>query len=217
MPSASRLLGRTQGRSPEDAVADAAPVLYGGEGRNPDGVTPFPPVGTDGDAVRGTFSRNGVPYAAVIDRLGLFSQDVGTENLAAPAALTGGAVVGRATASPVVLGDGDYAVLNFDVSGNLRTAGASQGASSGNATAATVGVANSVILAANAARRTVTVYNNTTGAGADTVYIQSGAVATVAAGFPIPPGCSITMESVEAINAISGTAGQDVRIYEETN
>lgn len=120
MPHASRLLGRTQGRSPEDAPATADPLIVGYEARNPDGATPFPPVGTDGDAIRGTASLNGIIYQAIIDRVGLRSADVLLENAAAPAAMAGLGVVGRGNAALLALGEGDAAILSMDLSSRLR-------------------------------------------------------------------------------------------------
>ncbi len=47
--------------------------------------------------------------------------DVGVENDPAPAALTGLGIVGRATTAVLALTTGDFAALNFDLLGQLRT------------------------------------------------------------------------------------------------
>ena len=74
----------------------------------------------------------------------------------------------------------------------------------------TVGTSSTLIAAANASRKALTILNN----GTATIYV-SGTTATVD-DFPIAPGASYTTTTTTAaIYGISGTAGQDVRVFEE--
>lgn len=78
------------------------------------------------------------------------------------------------------------------------------------AAAHTVGTSSAELVANNPQRVAVTIYN----AGAATVYIDK-ATATTASSFPVPAGTAFEeREYTGAINAISGSAGQDVRTWE---
>jgi hypothetical protein len=78
-------------------------------------------------------------------------------------------------------------------------------------TAVTVGTASAPLLAANATRRVATFLNN----GTATVYISQTSPASTANGYPIPPGVEFVDDLTQvAWYAISGTAGQDMRIIE---
>ncbi len=57
----------------------------------------------------------------IVDPTGLLPPTVGTEDAAAPAALIGQAVLGRANAAEQTPDEGDFAVLSFDLFGRLRT------------------------------------------------------------------------------------------------
>lgn len=78
------------------------------------------------------------------------------------------------------------------------------------AVAQTVGVAAASLVAARASRVSVLIYNN----GTATIYVGPSGV-TVASGVPIVVGGSLEeRDYTGAIFAISGTAGQDVRVWE---
>jgi len=82
-------------------------------------------------------------------------QDTDAENEPAPAAPRGGYVGGRATTALIALANGDYAILNFDLSGRLRTAASAPGAGK-----------NAIHVAFN---------SGALGAGANTLTIHTGA------------------------------------------
>jgi hypothetical protein len=83
----------------------------------------------------------------------------------------------------------------------------------GVATNATVGVTDTTPIASNVARKSLTITN----LGTAIIYFQPNVAATTTAGHPVlPNGGSFTLTTAEAIHTISGTAGQDVRFYEET-
>lgn len=79
--------------------------------------------------------------------------------------------------------------------------------------AVTVGTSSGAVVAANSNRVSVLIYN----AGSATIYLEPGAAAVVADSFPVPASTAFEeREFTGAINGISGTAGQDVRVWEVT-
>jgi hypothetical protein len=81
------------------------------------------------------------------------------------------------------------------------------------ATAVTVGTSATVLPATTLSDRdSILVYNN----GTATIYIGGSGV-TTASGIPVEPGASWSDDLGEtAVYAISGTAGQNVRVLEES-
>lgn len=80
--------------------------------------------------------------------------------------------------------------------------------------AVVVGVAATLVRAANASRRSILVQNN----GTADIYVGSSAAVTVATGIRVPlGGGAFESQAIGAVYAISGTAGQDVRFSEELN
>lgn len=78
-------------------------------------------------------------------------------------------------------------------------------------TNATVGTSSAELVAANPQRVSVAVYNN----GTATIYLDNS-TASAPGSWPVPAGTVYENDHyVGAINAISGTAGQDVRVWED--
>ena len=78
----------------------------------------------------------------------------------------------------------------------------------------TVGVSAAILVAARTGavgtgRAAVTIYNN----GTATIYLGASGV-TISTGFPIVAGNGFTTNTTAAIYAISGTAGQNVGVWE---
>ena len=84
-------------------------------------------------------------------------------------------------------------------------------ASSFTAANVTIGTSAGLVAAANGTRKSLTVYNN----GSAVIYLGGSGV-TTAAGLPLAVGQGITFDgNTAAVYGISGSAGQDVRYFEE--
>jgi|GEM_PF-3658193 len=106
---------------------------------------------------------------------------------------------------------GDIADTRFNLDGSTVIPVTIQAASSFITTAAVVGFIEAVVVPLNLTRKSVTIQN----LGTMPIYI-GGVAVTVADGLKIASGGSFVIDkSTGAISAISGTAGQDVRIFEE--
>jgi len=78
--------------------------------------------------------------------------------------------------------------------------------------AVTVGTSATLLAAANSSRQALTIMNN----GTATIYLGGSGV-TTASGLPVTAGQGFVVEgTTAALYAISGTAGQDVRVMEES-
>lgn len=104
-----------------------------------------------------------------------------------------------------------FNLLLCDSDGRLLVStSATQGASAVNS-APVVGVATTILLAANLSRKIVYIFNN----GTSPIFVTYGVPATLALGFPIAPGGAFIEDRyLGAINAISSIAGQDTRVVE---
>lgn len=81
------------------------------------------------------------------------------------------------------------------------------------ASAATVGVVSSQVVAASVTRQKLTIKNNS---ASSTIYLGSDGAVTSATGFPLGPGEGFTLEGTQAaVYAIASAAGTDVRILAE--
>lgn len=98
-------------------------------------------------------------------------------------------------------------VGNVDISGGIRLAG-SLTTTYG---AVTVGVAATLIKAANASRASIIVQN----LGTVAIYVGPDAGITTANAIKVEPSNSATLDYQGTIYAISGSAGQDVRYLED--
>ncbi|OEJ64649.1 hypothetical protein [Magnetovibrio blakemorei] len=121
---------------------------------------------------------------------------------------------GGAVTFNIGVGEGAIDDGRFQASGTISISGTVDlGLASSYSTAAVVvGVAAGLVVAANAARKSVTIQN----LGAQPIYL-GGAGVTVADGLEVAAnGGAFTLSGVSAaVYAISGTAGQDVRVLEE--
>lgn len=84
-------------------------------------------------------------------------------------------------------------------------------ASAGVADAVTVNATATLISAANAARRSIEVYNG----GPTVVYLGYTAGVTAANGMPLPAGTSRDISTTLAVYGIAGSGTQEVRIMTE--
>jgi hypothetical protein len=75
----------------------------------------------------------------------------------------------------------------------------------------TVGTSSTLLLAANTLRKKATFYNN----GTVTIYVEMTGAASTTTSYAVPAGAEFADDTgTAAWNAISGTAGQDVRVME---
>lgn len=104
-----------------------------------------------------------------------------------------------------------WRTLKSDSDGRLYVTTAPTQTSTAPQSNPTVGVAQSAILAANPSRKLMMIQN----LGSNAIYIGFGNNITTVTGFQIPSGATfIDDHFLGVVNAISGTAGQDVRIVE---
>lgn len=114
----------------------------------------------------------------------------------------------------VIISDGseDYDVDNPSISviDEIASPVRTKGGNNRSHKAVSVGTTAVKLLDANTDRTGWKVANN----GAETIYIGSDGAVTVADGDPLPAGAVTGFDDTDAVYAISGTAGQDVRITE---
>lgn len=104
-----------------------------------------------------------------------------------------------------------FKLILVDGDGRVLVSTSPTQASSGVNSQATVGVASSVILAANTLRKQYIIQN----LGTTAIYLGFGSAAVVATGFQLPPNGIIADDVfIGEIQAISTVAAQDVRIVE---
>jgi len=104
-----------------------------------------------------------------------------------------------------------FKTLLCDSDGRLYVSTAATPTNTATNSAASVGVATSQIVAANASRKQITFQN----LGSVPIFISYGTPATLATGYQIPVGGSFIEDKYTgAVNAISTLAAQDVRIVE---
>jgi hypothetical protein len=109
------------------------------------------------------------------------------------------------------VGTATWKLLQSDIDGRLLVSSSSTQTNTATNSNPTVGVASAAILNANPTRRQYIIYNN----GSVNIYLGFGTAAVVTNSLPVPPG-GIFIDDVftGVVNAISGTAGQDVRVVE---
>jgi len=104
------------------------------------------------------------------------------------------------------IGDGAVETNNVSISGDIKIAQGSTRAHS----VASVGVAATLLLAANPARKGWKVVNN----GTVPIFLGSDAGVTIANGEPLAVGAAAGWDDKDALYAISTVAAQDVRVTE---
>ncbi len=120
-------------------------------------------------------------------------------------------IVNRSTPQTVELyiGNGDVVDNRLSASGTLSTR--TLAAQSANYGSVSVGVAATLVLAANTGRSNILLQNLGTGV----IYVGTDNAVTVANGIEVQVGGAITLATDEAIYAISTIAATDVRYLEE--
>ena len=104
-----------------------------------------------------------------------------------------------------------FKLVEVDVDGRLLVSTSPTQATSGVNSNPTVGIAASIILNQNSSRRQYIVQN----LGAQPIYLGFGSIPTTLTGFQIPSnGVFADDVFTGVLYAISGTAGQDVRVVE---
>lgn len=104
-----------------------------------------------------------------------------------------------------------YKTLVCDSDGRLLVSTSALATTVSVNSAASIGIASSVVVNANSNRKSVYLYNNS----ANTIYLGYGLAATLATGFPIPSGSAIFEDKfLGSIYAITTVAAQELRVLE---
>jgi hypothetical protein len=109
------------------------------------------------------------------------------------------------------IANSQYKSLVVDSDGRLLVSTSALATTNSTNSAVSVGVASTAVVAANANRKSIYLYNN----GTLPIFVGYGLAATLALGFPIPVGGAIFEDKyLGSIFAISTLAAQDLRVLE---
>lgn len=131
-------------------------------------------------------------------------------------------IAGQYQTSPKTFGDGDTVLVQVDANGNLKTSASGAAPVGGGVTwgaptavAVTAGPTSTTLVAANAGRKALSIWNPTTNAQMSVDI--AGGTAVLATGRPILPGGTLDLSGAECpVGAITfiGTAGQSL-VYQQ--